>query len=103
VRKTLMLSEANYRIVSGLAAKSRAPRHLVLDALLATADEDRVLAKLQELRIESRSDKVEERKKRQMLGQMVKDLPAGELEVLLTRLRDSGGIGKSSLPDDAVP
>ena len=87
MRKTLMLTEENYTAISDLAKRTKSPRHLVLDALIATSDENLVLAKLLELRTDRKIDKVEDRKKRQMVADLVKGMDADALATLLANLK----------------
>jgi len=88
-RRSLMLESAEYDAVSALAKKARTPRAFVVQALLAVADEDAVLAKIQELRVAHKVQAQEERKKRQRLAELASGLDLDAIERLIAQVEAS--------------
>lgn len=89
-RKSLMLDKVQYDQISSLAKKAGVARPVVVAALLASADESKVLAALVDIRASERVNAGEERKKRNALSALAGQLDMSQIEALLAQAAKKG-------------
>jgi hypothetical protein len=86
-RHSLMLDGPAYSKITALAKKGHVARPFVVDALLELVDEAKLIAKLGEVRANSKAQAVEERKKRAALSQLASSLTMEQIEALTAKVQ----------------
>ncbi len=86
-RHSLMLDTPAYKRISELAKKAHVARPIVVDAMIELVNEEKLLAKLSEARANQKAQAVEERKKRQALADLAKELDMNQIEALLSKVK----------------
>lgn len=85
-RKSLMVDDKTYAQVSAIAKRHGVTRPLVVEGLLAIADETRLQAALQEKRAEAKAGQAEDRKKRAALASLASQLDLAQIDKLVKQL-----------------